>query len=219
MKLGVSARQQRTLLLGGMLAVLIWWMYTSYLIKPLMREVASVGQQVRSARERLRVLEAAVARETALREQHRQLNQTVTSLRGQLPAEEELPAVIEHLSDLASQAQVKIQTIFPRRSSKSQGADGGPRPTAPGAVVYKDILIEIDALAGYHQLGTFLSFVESGDKPMQVSTLRISGDSKDSKRHRIKLLLRSYFSIGGGLPVGKIPMTQAPGKQTVLARQ
>ena len=200
MRWGLSAREQRILLAGCVLAVAILWLYVTYIVRPLMQEAAELSRQVRSAKEELKTLEMATANEAALREQHRQVQETVASLRKMLPAEEELPAVIEHLSDLANQSQLKIQTIFPQRSAEeTSGPAGGPSPPS----VYKDVLIQIDALGGYHQLGMFLSLVESGEKPMELSTLKISGDPKESKRHRIKLLVRSYFATGGSVAAGK----------------
>ena len=190
MKLALSSREQRTLLAGGGLALIVLWVYGAYILGPLMRESSSLGQQVQQARDRLATLEAATANEDALRKQHEQLTQTVASLRSLLPSEEELPSLIETLSDLASQTQVKIQTIFPQRPLQGTGAE----TTTLAPVVYKEIPIQIDALSGYHQLGAFLGLVESGGKPIRIASLRIAANPREAKRHNVKLLLRSYFA-------------------------
>ena len=192
MKIDFSRREQRTILLAGGLAMIILWAYSAAIFGPLKREADRLGQEVRTARERLKGLEIATSNEAALREQHQQLNQTVESLRKLLPAEQEVPAVIERLSNLASQSGLKIQAISPLRpiDPSAQKSGAGSRP-----IVYREIPIQIDALAGYHQLGTFLSLVESGDKPMQVSSLQISQNPREVKRHNIKLLLHSYFAV------------------------
>ena len=199
MKLKLSPREQRTLLTVIGLGIVILWMYVAAIVRPLMREVGRLTQQLRAAREQLKLLEVSTANEDALREQHRQLEETVLVLRKLLPGEEELPAVIELVSDMASQAQVKIQTIFPQRpvgegagdkTDKDENRDAGPKQPE----VYKNVLIQIDALASFHQLGTFLSLVEQGDKPMQIANLRLIQDPKEMKRLRIKMLLRSYFA-------------------------
>ena len=203
MTLKLSPREQRTLFSVACLSLVILWVYVAAIVRPLMREVSRLTQQVREAREQLKLLEASTANENALREQHRQLEETVLALRKLLPGEEELPAVIELVSDMASHSQVKIQTIFPQRpvgegagdkKDKDTGRDAGPKPP----VVYKNVLIQIDALAGFHQLGTFLSLIEQGDKPMQIANLRLSQDPKETRRLRIKLLLQSYFAPGEG---------------------
>lgn len=196
MKVSLTLRERRTLLLGGALAVVVGWVYVAYIIGPLLREAGRLGQEVATARQQLQLLQLATANEVALRDQHRQLDETVSSLRKLLPAEKELPAVIEQLSDLASQAGVKIETIFPQRPTDAPKPK--PPPTAkPGAatpIVYKDVLIQIDAVAGFHQLGTFLALVESSDEPMEVDSLRVTADPRGLKRPEIKLVIKTYFA-------------------------
>ena len=204
MKVRLSAREQRILLLVAALAIGILWTYAAFIIGPLTREAAHIDQQVRTAREDLRVLEVATMNETTLREQHQQLQETVASLRKLLPAEEELPQVIELLSDLAGRSQVKIQTIFPQRAPDTPGQ--GPVPSGQGKPmpeVSKEVFIQVDAVAGFHQLGAFLSLVETGDKPMQVSSLELVTDPREPKRLQVKLVLQAYFArtsdaAGGG---------------------
>ena len=192
------SREQRLIVQVAVLGILILTAYLAGLI-PLKRQGASLALQLQSARERLRMLETATANQAALQEQYRQVEQTVASLRGVLPAEGELPATIERLSDLANQAQVKIQNIAPQRTLVTPGdlQNGSGKAPAGPVVYYKEVLIQIDALAGYHQLGTFLSLVESGEKPMQVSSLHISENQKDFKRQRVKLLIRAFFAVSG----------------------
>lgn len=182
------------LVIVGLLAVGILWVYTSLIAGPLLREVRGLGQRVRDARQELRVLEAATANEAALWAQHRQLQEDVAALRDFLPDEEELPQLIELLSDLASQSQVKIQTIFPQRSMDGSATD----PDADlGPTVYKDVFIQIDAITGFHQLGVFLSLVEARDQPMQVSFLRISTHPRETRRVKVKLLIQAFFAAKG----------------------
>ena len=194
MKIALSKREQRVVFSIAGLALLIGWLYTAYIVGPLTREAARLGREVRSARARLASLEAVMTQEPKIRGQFQQWDEKVKVLRSQLPAQEELPAVIELLSDLATESQVKIQAIFPQRSlnEKDDAKSGKSDSADPG--VYKDVVIQIDALAGYHQLGTFLSLVESGRRPMRLSSLRMAGDSKDPKRHHVKILIRAYFA-------------------------
>ena len=198
MKLNMTVREQRTLGIVAVLGAGILWMYLTYIVGPLMREAGELGRQVRTAREELKLLQTATANESALKTQHQQLQETVASLRKLLPAEEELPKVIELISDMAGQSQVKIQTIFPQRPLAETSAATQKDAAPPPPLVYRDVLIQIDALAGFHQLGTFLSLVETGDTPMQVSSLKISSDPKD-RRLQVKLLVQSYFATSGNV--------------------
>jgi Tfp pilus assembly protein PilO len=214
MKLTLSPREQKTLFSVVGIGVVILWVYTTAIVRPLMRESGQLGHQFREAREQLKLLEASTANEVVLREQSHRLEQDVLSLRKFLPSEEELPAAIELVSDMASRSQVKIQTIFPQRPVGNE--DGGGKKDKDAALtrpaVYKEVLIQIDALAGFHQLGAFLSLVEQGEKPMQISNLRITQDSKETKRLRIKLLLQSYFALSEKRTGGAGAARQTAGK-------
>lgn len=195
----LSAREQRTIALVGLLGLFILWTYSVYFVGPLWQRVASLSQETKSAREKLRFLETATASGAMLEGQYQQLNEAVKAMQSLLLPETELPRVIELLSDVASQANVRIQAIFPQRPVGEVGGAGRSSDAAEGATLaagYRTIPIQIDALAGYHQLGVFLSLVESQDKPMRIASLRIASQPKESKRHLVKLVIESYFSVG-----------------------
>ena len=197
MKTKLSAREQRAALSVAGLGLVILWVYLAAIVRPLLREVGQLSRQAREARDQLKLLQASTANEEALRSQYQQVEQAVMALRKFLPSETELPAVIEFVSDMASQSQVKIQTIFPQRPVGSD-ADTKKGESLAAAreqpAVYKDVMIQIDALAGFHQLGQFLSLVEQGEKPMQIASLRLTQEPRETKRLKIKLLLQSYFA-------------------------
>jgi Tfp pilus assembly protein PilO len=198
-KPALAKRERQVLLLVGGLSLVIGYVYVAYILGPLSRETAELGAKVRSARDRVKALEVVMANEPALRAQYGQWDEKVASLRALLPPRADESVVLERLSNLARQTQVKIQAIFPQRAADDKagggrsGAGKGPSPLAQPAV-YEDVLIQIDASAGYHQLGTFISLVEAEAYPMRVSSLRIAANPKDSKRHTVKVLIRAYFS-------------------------
>ena len=206
----MSKREQRLLVFVGGLAILITWVYAVYIVKPLKREADDLGRQIHAAREQLRLLEIAVSSEAAVEEKSRRLEASVQSLRGSLTPEAELPSVIGLLTELASQTQVKVQAIFPQRPAeqmepRAPDAGQGSMSTSLPAVYYKEIPIQLDALAGYHQLGTFLNLVETADKPMRLLSLRISPNPKEPRWHRVKLLVQSYVAVPEPSPVGALP--------------
>jgi len=201
MKLLLSKREQRVLAAAGALALVIGWVYAAYIIGPLKREADKLGREVKASRQHVATLEAAIANESALRRQYEEVMERVRAMRALLPAKEEVADVIQHLSTLAAQANVKIETIFPQQRPPSEFEPSGGRDrskggslTSAGPAVYEKIMVQIDALAGYHQLGSFLSLVESGRRPMRISSLRIAGNPREPKRLFIKLLIQAYFA-------------------------
>lgn len=185
-------------ILFGLIAVVVLALYVSYLycLQPLGRAVARLTQQVREATVQVRQLEQLVAQAPVLRQEHTQLHAAVARLRDQLPSEDELPSVIERLSGLANQAGVRILSIFPQR------ADTYPNtPNAAAPLPFYAVTIEIEALSGFHQLGMFLSQVESGDQPIEVTQLRISHSERELRRHAVQLVLRTYVTIASHVTI------------------
>jgi len=191
-----SKREQRLLVVAVVvLAGVFVWVYYAYGLTPLFRKVVQLGQEIRTTNIKLQHIEQAIAQEPQLRQERDRLGETIQALSALLPPEEELPSVIELLSDVASQTGVKIQTIFPLRASETEEAPtGAKQPPDKGREFYTQIPIQIDALTGFHQLGSFLSHVESSPQPMQLKSLRISGDPKEPRRHNMKIVLTVYFA-------------------------
>lgn len=191
-----NKKKLQSFILIGILLMLGIYVYGRHLFIPMSRESAQVKQQLITAKEKLRGLEAATANEAAIQNQYRQVEQAVEELKRFMPSEAEIPAVLEILSSLAAKNDVKIQNIFPQRSVAaidSKGASASNKEKEPE--VYKEVPIQIDAVAGFHQLGMFINAVEVGDKPMEVLTLRIGGNTKEPRRHQINLVIRAYFAI------------------------
>lgn len=190
MKAAMSKQQMQTLVFMGLFAVLGLYFYVQYYFLPTSQKASQLEQEVRAARDRLRGLQASTVNQEALQVQYREVEQAVASLRKSLPSESELSSVLETLSGLAAKSNVKLQTIFPERVATSSSSSNSSDPA-----VYKEIPIQVDALAGYHELGMFLNQVEVGDRPMQVLSLRINGSQKYPKLHQINLVLRAYFAV------------------------
>lgn len=189
-----AAHERKVLLATVLLAAVVLWVYYAYILTPLLQNVSRLGQELRTVRSQLREVEQAIVQEPQLRQQYQRLADETAKWRAALPAEDELPAVIERLSEVAGQTGVKIQLITPQRPLQGPSGSAGQPAGSQSPVLYKEIPIAIDALAGFHQLGTFLSRIESGEQPMQLRGLRISENSQALRRHLVKITLIAYVA-------------------------
>ncbi len=192
--MSLNPREKRSLVLLIALGLFLLWVYYAvFPIRPMQQELERLGEQAKNATDQAHGLEVIAASEASVRREYEQLNQRVRTLRSALPSQEQESTLSGWLSALASQSQVKVQNIFTQAPVGTQQAT-----LPPGPKVYKDVLVQIDALAGYHQLGNFLSLIEAQKQPFQVANLRVSADPKEGKRHRVKLLLRTFFTMTPG---------------------
>ena len=220
---------QQRLLLGGLLGIMAVWVYSLYVLAPLIRQTVTVKQALATTRQQVSLAQLMIANEPNLREQHRRLTESVANLRLLLTTEEEIPSLIKLLSDLASQANVKIQTISPLREEGEHPFQDSPAvaidpmamaaaamtpvagqiPGQPGVPqppsLYREVPIQIEAVAGYHQLGVFLELMETAEKPLLLTSLHIAQDEKELKRHPIELTLHTY--VAAPEPLAPQPLT------------
>ena len=195
MKSALRDGKSTRILIGLFLLVALGlWVYYGFVAKPILQTVFRLRADVRTAAAELHEVEQAIANEGSLRQLSGQLTSEVERFRTSLPAARELLSVIERVSALATQTGVKIQTIAPQRMVEplpTTAVTGGPGASTG---LYREIAIQIEAVAGLHQLGTFFSRIESLPQPVQVRSLRITQNVKDPRRHAVKLTLVGFFS-------------------------
>ena len=194
--MNLSDPRQRVIVLANLFTILALWVSFTRLVVPGFQRAAQVGQNVRAAREQLDALERLLAREQTVRMQQERLEETVARLRRGLPLEEQLPSILEELSEIAEQAHVKIQTMVPRLTFTQQDLAELLERGESSLPVYTTIPVQIDAVAGYHEFGAFLSRIETGSILTEVERLRIAANPRTFHQHDITLVLNVFFASG-----------------------
>lgn len=110
----------------------------------------------------------------------------VNSYEKMLPAEQEIPALLENLSTMAKSSNIKIVGITPVETAEGKTQKAG---------VYQEIPILISAKSGYHELGSFLSHLENSDRFMKVGNISIKSNNATPKKHDIDLLVLTYVLL------------------------
>ena len=105
-----------------------------------------------------------------------------------LPREEEFPAMLENLSGMARNAKVKITKILPVKNPDASSEEEGA-----GLKIYSEEAIVINAQCGYHQLGAFVAELESAERFMEISDIKIEAGRVNPKRHNVQLIVKAFI--------------------------
>ena len=116
-------------------------------------------------------------------------SQKVESYEKKLPAEQEIPALLENLSNMAKDSDIKIVGIVPAASSFK---DDNP---VKKSLIYREIPILITANSGYHELGHFLNNLENADRFMKVVDIDIKANKTSPKKHDVELMVCTYILL------------------------
>lgn len=97
-------------------------------------------------------------------------------------APNETPALLENLSRQAQRSGVKILSLEPFDIPKTASARGS----------YTPLPIQLNASAGTHEFGAFLSNLESGGTFFRIKDLRIASNPSNERKHTIELSMEAY---------------------------
>ena len=103
------------------------------------------------------------------------------------PPEEQLPELLETIAQTARASQVQLLTVRPTLDLNQ---------LQPGATGFLELPVRLEAVAGYHQIGTFLGALEHSESLIQLQSLEIMADPKENWRHQANFVLQVYLLPG-----------------------
>ena len=172
-------------LISAAVALGLLYVYINFLLLPQIHNTAKTYKAVSKVRDAVSAAERDVSGTGALKKQADQYRDKIDSYERMLPVEQEVPKLLENLSGMAKESGVKIVGITPLQSKQ----EGGPEQ------IYQEIPILISAKSGYHELGKFLSGLESSDRFMKVADIHVKENKSTPKKHDVELLVLTYVLL------------------------
>lgn len=105
------------------------------------------------------------------------------------PKEEEIPALLGNISTIAGKLGIEIIAVKPVRMAFQEEAKSVGE-------LFREVLVEIYAKGGYHQMGQFINKLETLDKFMEIRDIEITADKNSPRRHFFRLLVATYILMG-----------------------
>jgi type IV pilus assembly protein PilO len=116
-------------------------------------------------------------------------SEKVESYEKKLPVEQEIPALLENLSNMARDSNIKIVGIVPAMPSSKDDKSAKSSP------IYREIPILITAKSGYHELGHFLNRLENAGRFMKVVDIKIRANKASPKKHDVEIMVCTYILL------------------------
>ncbi len=156
-----------------------------FIFKPQVVSISGVRTRLSKVNADLRSARSDIAKISTMKDVIASYDKKMGLYEKTLPTEDGIPGLLESLSEMAKSANMRIAGIVP---IAQKGSEAGNR-------VYKEIPIMITAKAGYHELGHFLSSLESSDRFMKVADMQIKADKASPKKHDVELLVVTYVLL------------------------
>jgi len=178
---------RKTLALVGIIVSTFVVLDLVAVIRPQVRALSKLNSRVRrlkldiiNARKDIAALKEYKANITAQKKRSGELTQRIV-------AEEDISALLEEISKIAGETNLKILQIKPVKNERKEALVKTP------LLKIFDLKIEISANAGFHELGRFINRIENSDIFMKVESLSINHRRDDYLHHDIGITLLAYF--------------------------
>jgi type IV pilus assembly protein PilO len=177
----------QSVVLMALLALIALVLYIYFLFLPqLFGDIRLVGKTLK-VRADLKAARALISGKNGLEKKVAEYNEKIDVYEKRLPAQQEIPDLLESLSKMARNADITIVGITPV-PPKDQKESGGQ--------IYRELPIVITAKSGYHELGRFLSNLENSDRFMKVVNINVKANPLAPKKHDVDLTVHTYVLSG-----------------------
>ncbi len=181
------SEKQKIYILAAIFGIAGIMIYYTLLLKPQFSGFTAINKEYSVIRDRVKNGKALIANETGIRSQYGNLKKQAEYLEKRLPGQDKISSLLQDFSNVAESSGVKILSIKPLEEL-------APLSKQPKSAndSYAEFPILIESRAGYHQLGTFISKLETMDRFIKITDLNIIGTDSDPRHHNMKMRIITY---------------------------
>jgi len=177
-------------ILIGLMSLFAVIVYFSFILTPQVERVFEAVDHAAKISTNLKDAQYNIANIPKFRTNITAYEEKIERYEKMLPTEQEIPALLENLSDMARKSNIKIVGIMPVVTKDDK---------TKKIAVYQEKPILINAKSGYHELGKFISNMENADRFMKVSDIQIKTNNQSPKKHDVELTVLTYTLMKGRL--------------------
>ena len=182
--LAAIVRDRNKMILAIVVFLAVVYVDYSFILVPQMRKLGEIKPQVSKLKKDIDELNLDSIRMQGQAQQQK----PAEIISKEIISSDQMPLLIEEISRLAVQEEVKISQVEPVRSpSASKDAD-----LSLDGDSYSVTFIDLDIFAGYHALGRFLAALENHSNFLQIDELNIQRNNDNLFEHDIDLTVKTY---------------------------
>ncbi|PIU41574.1 MAG: hypothetical protein COS99_04485 [Candidatus Omnitrophica bacterium CG07_land_8_20_14_0_80_42_15] len=194
-----------------LLGVLImFFLYLNLIFKPTIAGLQNINPKLTELKKNIETVEALVKKQEETKREFEKLQYKMRYYENMLSGEEQIPSLLEELSGMARESNVKIIGIKPTklntskdtvkkevvsriRADAARDANKEAPKVKKAKASYHEIPISVEAKCGYHQLGVFISKLENANRLLVVNDIEIKTDPMTPREHNVSLIVSAFL--------------------------
>ena len=182
-KSSLTPLQQKQVLFAvlGLIGLYAW---LSFFLMPQQRALAEARLQMQDLQAQVDRTRGGLARMPAMEQQIAQLTAQYQLPAATKPPEQQLPELLEMISQVARRTQVRVIAAKPKADVSS---------LTPSTSGYLELPVLVGLAGGYHQIGAFLDALERSGSLLRVREMALLHGSADLYHHHAVILFQVYL--------------------------
>lgn len=188
--MNVKLKDKKVIYIAGGIALLLIDIIVifGWQCRSLVHNFALAGER----RQQILTMEKDIINKEKYKKELSDLNTVVGTLKDSIIDESDVPVLMENISTLARTIGVKILQIKPVFEFDRNAASG---VVTVNEEQFATIGIRIAAECGFHQLGAFISRLESAENFFRLAAIEIQTDTKNYLVQNVRLSLTSVIKL------------------------
>lgn len=169
---------KKTMALIVFIFLLLFYIDFNFAVKLQLKGIKTLTPKIIKLKKDLNSLAKDLTVMQDLKNKQMEVRQSGTFQAKKIITREQIPQLLEDISDIANRNQVKINKInkvSPSKESKSE-----------------EEKIALDLVCDYHHLGSFINALENAEKFISIEEIKITPNTSDYFQQNIKLVLKTY---------------------------
>ncbi len=181
--------QPQVLIFAALISCVLLILLIFFILIPQVNKITDILSKTGKAMSDLKEAQIEISRIDKYKTDIATFKEKVDLYEKKLPAEQEIPSLLENLSTLAKKSSISIVGITPVApvSTKDQKVQKSS--------IYQEFPILVSAKSGYHELGSFLSSLENADRFMKVVDIEVNLNKATPKKHDVDLMVYTYILL------------------------
>lgn len=178
---------KKKLLIAGILVFAMLYFDLTVFLKMQVGSIRQLNPKIVKLKSGLVIFQNDLQRMQEIKNKNAQPANKETKKNKKAISEDQIPALLEKISNLANKNSVLVAQIKPSREAAKVKQDKNAPPEKLSI-----LLISMDLSAGYHNLGRFIGDLENDEVLMGLQSLKINPKKEDYLQQSVNLLIKAY---------------------------
>lgn len=184
--INIVSLDKKKIILVFISALIIVYIDSSLIIKMQGKGIKKVQERVAKVKNDIETLNRDLSAMHDLESKSAEIKNEAVLRAKKIIIEEEIPLLLQDVSNIANKHNVKIMQVSPFKDPKAKDQ------IFFGKEKLKTVVITLDLMCDYHSFGGFINDLDNSEQFMAIQEMRITANPKDYFQQKVSLVLKTY---------------------------